>query len=102
MRTQVQSLASLGGLRIWCCHELWCKSQIQLGSGVAVAVAQAGGYSSDSTPYMYSMCVCRYRYIKLLRQRMCAFLVFINTVQMPSVEIVPHYDSNSNDLFLLP
>ena len=25
MRTQVQSLVSLSGLRIWHCHELWCR-----------------------------------------------------------------------------
>ena len=30
--------ASLSGLRIWRCCELWCRSQAQLGSGVAVAV----------------------------------------------------------------
>ena len=34
-RTQVQSLVSLSGLKIWHCHELW---QMWLGSGVAVAV----------------------------------------------------------------
>ena len=28
----------LSGLRIWRCHELWCRSQTQLTSGVAVAV----------------------------------------------------------------
>ena len=39
MRMQVPSLASLSGLRIWHCHELWCRSQMRLGSGVAVAVA---------------------------------------------------------------
>ena len=39
MRTRVQSLALLSGLRIWCCCELWCRLQIQLGSGVSVAVA---------------------------------------------------------------
>ena len=38
MRTQVWSLALLRGLRIQCCHELWCRSQMQLGSGVALAV----------------------------------------------------------------
>jgi len=27
------------GLRIRCCCELWCRSQMQLGSGVAVATA---------------------------------------------------------------
>ena len=31
-------------------RELWCRSQMWLRSCVAVAVAQAGGYSSDSTP----------------------------------------------------
>ena len=39
MRTQVQSLASLSGLRIRRCCELWCRSQTQLGSRVAVAWA---------------------------------------------------------------
>ena len=34
----VQSLTLLSGLRIWCCCELWCASQICLKSGVAVAV----------------------------------------------------------------
>ena len=50
MRTQVQSLASLSGLRIQHCHELWCRSEIRLGSLIAVAVTQAGGYSSDLNP----------------------------------------------------
>ena len=38
MRIQVRSLALLSGLKIWCCHALWCRSQMQLRSGVAVAV----------------------------------------------------------------
>ena len=41
-RTRVRSLALLSGLRI---PELWCRSQMQLRSGVAVAVA--GSYSSN-------------------------------------------------------
>ena len=32
------SLASIHGLRIQYCHELWCRLQTRLGSGVAVAV----------------------------------------------------------------
>ena len=36
-RLQVQSLASLRGLGIWC-HELWGRSQSGMGSGVAVVV----------------------------------------------------------------
>ena len=38
MRLQVQALASLSGLRIWCCRELWYRSQMWLGSCVAVAL----------------------------------------------------------------
>ena len=50
VRSWVRSLASLIGLRIRHCHELWCRSQTQLKSGVAVAVVQAGSCSSNSTP----------------------------------------------------
>ena len=39
MKTQVQSLVLLSGLRIWRCRELWCGSQIELRSRVDVAVA---------------------------------------------------------------
>ena len=46
----VRSLALLSGSRIWCCCELWCRSQTRLRSCVAVAVAQAGRCSSDLTP----------------------------------------------------
>ena len=50
---QVQSLALLSGLRMRGCRELWCWSQMQLRSGVAmVAVAWASNYSSDSTPIL--------------------------------------------------
>ena len=38
MRFRVWSLASLSGLRIWRCYELWCRSQTRLGSCIAVAV----------------------------------------------------------------
>ena len=51
-------LASLGGLRIQHCHELWCRSQIQLRSQVAVALVQAGGYSSNQTPSLGTS-ICR-------------------------------------------
>ena len=52
MRMLVPSLASLSGLGIWHCRVLWCRSQMRLGScvAIAVAVAQAGSYSSNSTP----------------------------------------------------
>ena len=50
MRTQVWSLASLSGLSIWHCSELWCRSPTRLESGIAVAVVQASSYSSASTP----------------------------------------------------
>ena len=50
MRLWVQSLALLSRLRIRHCCEPWYKSQMWLESGVAVAVAVTGSYSSDSTP----------------------------------------------------
>ena len=50
MRMQVRSLVWLSGLKIWPCCELWCSLQTQPGSGIAVTVAWAGGYSSDLTP----------------------------------------------------
>ena len=56
----VQSLASLSGLMIQCCHELWCRSQTRPGSGVAVTVAQASSYSSDSSPSLGTSICCRY------------------------------------------
>ena len=39
-------------LGFWHCHELWCRSQMQLGSpvAVAVAVAKASSCSLESTP----------------------------------------------------
>ena len=46
-RLRVRFLASLSELRIQHCHELWCRSQTKLGSGVAVAVVQASSHSSD-------------------------------------------------------
>ena len=37
MRMQVRSLALISGVRIQLCCELWCRSQMGLGSAVAVA-----------------------------------------------------------------
>ena len=37
---RVRSLASLSGLRIQCCLELWCRSKTWLGPSVAVAVCR--------------------------------------------------------------
>ena len=47
---RVRPLASLSGLRIPHCRELWCRSQMQLGSRVAVAVVEASSCSSKSAP----------------------------------------------------
>ena len=47
MRLWVPYLALLSGLRIRYCHELWCKSQMRLGSGIAAALLKASSYSSD-------------------------------------------------------
>ena len=46
MRMQAPSLASLSGVRVWRCRELWCRSQMRLGSHMDVG----SSYSSNSTP----------------------------------------------------
>ena len=46
---QVQPLTLFSGSKIWCCCRLWYRSQMQLGSGVAVTVAYASSCSSDLT-----------------------------------------------------
>ena len=50
LRMHVQSLALLSGLMINSCCELWCWSQTWLRSCIAVGLAQASSYSSNSTP----------------------------------------------------
>ena len=58
MNTQVQSLASLSGLRTLCCHELLRRSPTWLGCHMAVAVVQAGSCSSRAAPGLGTS-VCR-------------------------------------------
>ena len=58
VRMQVRSLALLNGSVIWSCHELWCRSQTQLRSHVAMTVVYAGSWSSDSTPSLETS-ICR-------------------------------------------
>ena len=58
---------SLSGLGIWRGHELSCRSQMQLGFCVAVAVAQAGNCSSDLTPSLGNS-ICRRRSPKKAKQ----------------------------------
>ena len=58
MRLRVRSLPLLSGLTIRHCRELWCRLQTWLGSCVAVALAWASGYSSDSTPSLETS-ICR-------------------------------------------
>ena len=62
MRRRVPSLASISGVGLWRCCELWCGSRTYLESHVAVTVAVAvvvaGSCSSDSTPSLGTS-VCR-------------------------------------------
>ena len=60
MRMKVRSLALPSGLRIQCCCELWGRSQMLVGSDVAVAVLQASSYSSNSTPCLETSICCGY------------------------------------------
>ena len=62
-------LVSLSGLRIWWCHELWGRLQTQLGSRIAVAMAKAGGYSSNWTPSLGISICCRWGPKKTKKKR---------------------------------
>ena len=50
MRTKVCFLASLSGLRVLHCCELCCRLQVQLRSGIAVAVAWAADAATALIP----------------------------------------------------
>ena len=66
---RVQSLASLSGSGIWHCRELWCRLQMQLGSGIAVAVVQASSYSSELSPSLGTSMCCRCSPIKTKKKK---------------------------------
>ena len=59
VRTRVRSTASLSGLKIRHCRELWRRSQMRLGSDVAEVAAKASIYSSYSTPSLGTAICCR-------------------------------------------
>ena len=83
MRKQYQYLASYSGLKIWYCRELWYRLQMCLRSRIAVAVVQAGYYSSNSTSSLeISICLAcgpkktKKKKKKNLTKRRCQYLVY--------------------------
>ena len=80
MRMQVQSLASLSGLRIRRCRELWYRSQTQLGSLVAVAAATIWmsiclGCSAKKT-HTQNLKTVNYHYFK--KKKLCDWVSWRN------------------------
>ena len=58
-----ESVGSVPGLPQWVkdiqhCCELWCRSRMWLGSGIAVAVVQASSCSSNSIPSLGTSICC--------------------------------------------
>ena len=68
MRTWVPSPALLSRLRIQHCCEVWHRSQTHLRFQVAVAVASAGGYSSNCTPSLGTS-VCHRSGLKMAKRQ---------------------------------
>ena len=95
MRMGVQSLASLSGLRIWCCHKLWCWSWMWLGSHVALTVAVA----VLLTPSLgTSICCGRGPKNKQTNQKMCWELLnefMKQTLQRPIIEMERNWASGT-------
>ena len=79
-RMQVWSLSWISGLRIWCCCELWYRLQMWTGSGIAVAVAQAGSYSSDLTLSLGTSICCGCG----LKKYIHTHIPSLNTMKPPS------------------
>ena len=92
MRILVRPLALLRGIRIWHCHELWYRLQRQLGSGIAVAVVQAGSCSSNSTPSLGTSTYARGAALKgkkLIKIKTAAVAVVLRTaLGVPSSPLV--------------
>ena len=78
----------LSGLKIWCCHELQCRSQMRLRSRFAVAVAKASSCSSDLTPSLGAFICLRYSPEKTKKtktnDKCCVFLKKINGILLYS------------------
>ena len=88
MRMRVRSLASLSGLGIQRCHELWCRSQMWwLGSRVAVAVAAVASIQPLAWELPYAVGVVL-KSKKKKKRRSCLEMAKING---PLVLISPEW-----------
>ena len=94
IRLGIRSLVSLSGLRTWHCCELWCRSQKQLGSGVAVAVAYASSCSSDKTPSLGTSICCAMG-AALKRQKKKEKLYVFNTSNKYQPECLLYFEFRS-------
>ena len=96
VRMQVWCLALLNGLRIWCCFKLWHRSQMPLGSIVAMAVAQAYNCRSNSTPSLGTSICCRYGHKQKKNSIPKAFLFFFFFKTVSLSHCVPAFGSLPN------
>jgi len=87
MRTQVPSLALLSGLRIWLCGKPWCRSQRQLKSRVAMAVA--GSCSSNSAPTLRTSICHRCGPTKVKKKRKKKSQCLMLAVKACSLDLTP-------------
>ena len=89
---QVPSLASLSGLRIGSCHELWCRSQTWLGSHAAVAVAVAGQLQLCFSPLaLGTFTCCRWGPKKKKLVFWVCFLLSLFFVFLPFLGLLPQH-----------
>ena len=94
---QVRSLASLCGLRIQCCHEIWWRSQTWLGSVIAVAVADPGSCSSDSTSILGTYICCRRGTKKKKKKKKNKFFFHLSNKKIKIINLQTKYSRNTEN-----
>ena len=93
MRTWVRFLVSLSGLRIQCCHELWCRLQTWLRSGVAVLWCRLAAVAPTQPP-AWERPYATSTALKKKRKKKKEFAPFCCGIVFPRVNIPPFVTSS--------
>ena len=104
MRLQVQSLASLSGLRIWPCCELCCRSQPQLGSMLLWLWCRPASVAPIMTPSLGTSIRCGWS-PKKKKKKKCVYIyiyiyIYIQREREREIQTQPWEALHSQDQWL--